>query len=1044
MPPPKSTYSVPPSAQGSVLREDDIEVGFIGKLRGLKYEYRPDITNRAALEANFREKFEALNRVHLTDSEFARLLDEIVVADVFTASKSLRSINSFTRDDGTPLNYTLVNIKDWCKNEFQVVNQFRINTDNSHHRFDVLILINGVPCVQIELKTLGVNPRRAMEQIVEYKNDPGNGYTKTLLCFLQLFIVSNRDQTFYFANNNARHFAFNADERFLPVYEFADEDNRKIRHLSEFADHFLKKCTLGKTISRYMVLIATEQKLMIMRPYQVYAVQHMVKCIDDDNGNGFVWHTTGSGKTLTSFKASTLLKENDSIHKCVFVVDRKDLDRQTREEFNRFQEGCVEENTNTAALVRRLLSEDYADKVIVTTIQKLGLALDETSKRNKQRKKNDQPTYKELLAVLKDKRIVFIFDECHRSQFGENHQAIKEFFPRAQLFGFTGTPIFEANASLQKIEDTTASMRTTVDLFQKQLHAYTITHAIDDGNVLRFHIDYFKPKPKNEKATKPAGKGAPNDDEPKPPFPKAAIVSEILAKHDAATGQRRFNAILATASINDAIEYFGLFAETQKAKAESDPGYIPLNIACVFSPPPQLAENAENKKDIEQMSQDLPQESEDNKVDPEVKRKALIAIMADYNARYGTNHRLSEFDLYYQDVQKRIKDQQWPDADLRKAYPNVPHHKIDITIVVDMLLTGFDSKFLNTLYVDKNLKHHGLIQAFSRTNRVLNGTKPYGNILDFRQQQDAVDTAIALFSGEKTGEQAREIWLVDKAPVVIQKLEAAVQKLDAFMKSQGLDTAPSAVANLKGDAAKAVFIERFKEVQRLKTQLDQYTDLTEENKGSIQQVLPEETHRGFRGAYLETAQRLKEQRGKTGGKPEPEGDVDQIDFEFVLFASAVIDYDYIMGLIAKFSAKGPGKSKMTREELIGLISSDAKFMNERDDIAEYIGTLKAGEGLSETAIREGYSRFKAEKNSKELAAIASKHGLATAALQTFVDGILDRMIFDGEHLSDLLAPLDLGWKARTQAELALMADLHPLLTKRAGGRDISGLSAYEP
>jgi type I restriction enzyme, R subunit len=1014
-----------PELPRSVLREDTIESGFIGTLQGLKYEYRPEITNRASLEQNFREKFETLNRVRLTDSEFARLLDEIVTPDVFTAAKTLRQINSFTRDDGTPLNYTLVNLKDWCKNTFEVVNQLRINTDYSNHRFDVLILINGVPCVQIELKTLGVNPRRAMEQIVEYKNDPGNGYTKTLLCFLQLFIVSNRDQTFYFANNNARHFAFNAEERFLPVYQFADEANKKITHLDDFAATFLQKCPLATMLSRYMVLIASEQKLLMMRPYQVYAVKHLVTCIQQDSGNGFIWHTTGSGKTLTSFKASTLLKDNPDIEKCLFVVDRKDLDRQTREEFNRFQEGCVEENTNTAALVRRLLSEDYADKVIVTTIQKLGLALDETSKRNKQRKRNDQPTYKQLLAPLSDKRIVFIFDECHRSQFGENHQAIKEFFPRAQLFGFTGTPIFEANASLQKIEDTQASMRTTVDLFQKQLHAYTITHAIDDGNVLRFHIDYFKPEGKNV---------------PKPgeAIAKRAVIDAILSKHDAATGQRRFNAILATASINDAIEYFQLFAEIQKAKAEAEPDYTPLNIACVFSPP------AEGNPDVKQIQEDLPQEQADNEVEPDKKKDALKAIMADYNARYGTNHRLSEFDLYYQDVQKRIKDQQWPDADLRKAYPGVPHHKIDITIVVDMLLTGFDSKFLNTLYVDKNLKHHGLIQAFSRTNRVLNGTKPYGNILDFRQQQDAVDAAIALFSGEKTGEQAREIWLVDKAPVVIQKLEAAVQKLDAFMKSQGLDTAPSAVANLKGDAAKAVFIERFKEVQRLKTQLDQYTDLTEENKGSIQHVLPEETHRGFRGAYLETAQKLKEQRGKTSDKTEPDNDVDQIDFEFVLFASAVIDYDYIMGLIAKFSAKGPGKSKMTREELIGLISADAKFMNERDDIAEYIGTLKAGEGLSETAIRDGYSRFKAEKNSKELAAIASQHGLATAALQTFVDGILDRMIFDGEHLSDLMAPLDLGWKARTQAELALMADLFPLLTKRASGRDISGLSAYQP
>ena len=1022
MSPSDSTYSPPTDIPSSVVREDSIESGFIGTLQGLKYEYRRDITDRASLERNFREKFESLNGVRLADSEFARLLDEIITPDVFTASKTLRSINSFTRDDGTPLNYSLVNLKDWCKNHFEVINQLRINTDYSHHRYDVILLINGVPVTQIELKTLGVNPRRAMEQIVEYKNDPGNGYTKTLLCFLQLFIVSNRDRTFYFANNNTHHFAFHAEERFLPVYEFADENNRKITHLNEFADRFLKKCDLGRTISRYMVLLAGEQKLMIMRPYQVYAVQHMVKCIDEDNGNGFIWHTTGSGKTLTSFKASTLLKENDHIHKCLFVVDRKDLDQQTRDEFNKFQEGCVEENTNTAALVRRLLSEDYADKVIVTTIQKLGIALDATSKRNQQRKKNDQPTYKEMLEPLSDKRIVFIFDECHRSQFGENHRAIKEFFPKAQLFGFTGTPIFEANASYQKIQDEQSSMRTTSDLFQKQLHAYTITHAIEDANVLRFHIDYFKVQEEKGK----------NPPKPGEAIAKKAVIESILAKHNQSTADRRFNAILATASINDAIEYHRLFLTMQNDKAKADSEFKPLNIACVFSPP------AEGDPDVKQIQEDLPQEQEDNQVEPEKKKEALKAIMVDYNTRYGTNHRLSEFDLYYQDVQKRIKDQQWPNAD----YPAA--QKIDITIVVDMLLTGFDSKFLNTLYVDKNLKHHGLIQAFSRTNRVLNATKPYGNILDFRQQQDAVDTAIALFSGEKTGEQAREIWLVDKAPVVIQKLETAVQKLDSFMKSQGLDCTPSAVANLKGDAAKAAFITHFKEVQRLKTQLDQYTDLTEENKTTIEQVLPEENLRGFKGQYLETAKKLKEQQGTTGGRNDPTDDpVDQLDFEFVLFASAVIDYDYIMGLIAKFSAKGPGKSKMTREELIGLISADAKFMNERDDIAEYIGTLKAGEGLSETAIRDGYTRFKAEKNAQELAAIAARHGLATAALQTFVDGILDRMIFDGEHLGDLMAPLDLGWKARTQAELALMADLHPLLTKRAGGRDISGLSAYE-
>ena len=437
---------------------------------------------------------------------------------------------------------------------------------------------------------------------------------------------------------------------------------------------------------------------------------------------------------------------------------------------------------------------------------------------------------------------------------------------------------------------------------------------------------------------------------------------------------------------------------------------------------------------MQQIQEDLPQEKADNTVAPDEKKAALKAIIADYNRTYKTNHSITEFDLYYQDVQKRIKDQQYPNQDLPHAA------KIDVVIVVDMLLTGFDSKFLNTLYVDKNLKYHGLIQAFSRTNRVLNETKPYGNILDFRLQQDAVNDAIALFCGEKS-DQAREIWLVDQAPTIIDKLDTSVQKLDKFMQSQGLRCAPEDVPHLKGDDARGQFINLFKEVQRLKTQLDQYTDLTEENKESIDRVLPKEQLQGFRGVYLETAQRLKSQQDAGGESVSP--DVQQLDFEFVLFASAVIDYDYIMGLIARYSQEKPGKHKMTREQLIGLIQSDAKFMDTREDIIAYIDTLKAGEGLSETEIRHGYETFTAEKNAKELAAIATKYGLETGTMTPFVDGILQRMIFDGEQLSDLLAPLNLGWKARTQKELALMEDLIPLLHKRAQGRDISGLSAYE-
>lgn len=980
------------------LNEAKIEEDFIKRLQDLKYTYRPDIRDREALEKNFREKFEALNLVKLTDNEFTRLLETIINADVFKASQALRERNTFTREDGTPLQYTLVNIKDWCKNDFEVINQLRINTANSHHRYDVILLINGVPVTQIELKTLEINPRRAMEQIVDYKNDAGNGYANTLLCFIQLFIVSNKNNTYYFANNHKQHFAFNADERFLPIYQMADEDNNKIAHLHDFTEKFLSKCKLGELVSRYMVLVVSEQKLMIMRPYQIYAVKAIVECIKENRGNGYIWHTTGSGKTLTSFKASTLLKENNDIHKCLFVVDRKDLDRQTREEFNKFQENCVEQNTNTGTLVKRLLSDDHADKVIVTTIQKLGIALSESK-------------WKDKLESLSSKRMAIIFDECHRSQFGENHKAIKAFFPKAQLFGFTGTPIFEENASYQQVDGNQATYKTTKDIFEKELHAYTITNAIDDRNVLRFHIDYFKPDLET---------GRPNQE-----VTKEAIVRTILEKHDKATNDRRFNAVLATSSINDAIDYYSLFTEMENDKYKSDNTYVPLNIACVFSPP------ADGNQDVKQFQEDLPQESQDNSIDPDKKKEALAYIMDDYNALFGTNHTVNEFDLYYQDVQKRIKDQKYTNKDY--AHKN----KIDIVIVVDMLLTGFDSKYLNTLYVDKNLKYHGLIQAFSRTNRVLNDTKPYGNILDFRGQQNAVDEAIKLFSGKKA-DQAKEIWLVEPATKVIEKLDEAVKDLESFMKEKNLPCTPDSAHKLKGDEARAEFLNKFKEVQRLKTQLDQYTDLTPEQKDKIEKTVPEEELRGFRGAYLEIAKLFKDQRGKDDSG----GVVEQLDFEFVLFSSAIIDYDYIMKLIAQYT-QGTKKQKMSRDELIGLLTAHSNFMDERDDIIAYINSLKVGEGLTEEQIREGYKKFKDQKIKKDIVGIASKHGFESNTLYQFIESIMDRMIFDGDKLTELMEPLDLAWKERTKKEEELMNDLIPLLKKLANGREISGLAAYE-
>ena len=523
---------------------------------------------------------------------------------------------------------------------------------------------------------------------------------------------------------------------------------------------------------------------------------------------------------------------------------------------------------------------------------------------------------------------------------------------------------------------------------------------------------------------------------------KQAIVRTILQKHNNATNERRFNALFATSSINEAIEYYQLFKKMQAEQQVKDETFEPLNIACVFSPP------AEGNRDIMQIQEDLQQERIDNEKEPDQKKAALVAIIDDYNKQYGTNHSVAEFDAYYQDVQKRIKSQKYTNKD----YPH--KNKIDITIVVDMLLTGFDSKYLNTLYVDKNLKYHGLVQAFSRTNRILNDTKPYGNILDFRGQQDAVDEAIALFSGEKNGDVARQVWLVEPAEVIIQKYCKAVNDLRNFMHLQNLEFKAEEVANLKGDDAKAGFINYFKEVQRYKTQLDQYTDLVKvdnnENPWMASEPAASTTYgfsnddelRAFRGAYLDVAKQLKTKRESNDTPVSTE--IEDLDFEFVLFASALIDYDYIMELISRYVGV-PSMQKMTKEQLVNLICSSANLIDEREDIIDYIDDLdaKGVNGKTEKEIEQGYELFKKDKFTKAISFVAEKHHLDIEAVQAFVNEIVERRIFDGEKLYDLIAPLELGWKDRARKEEELMKDLIPILKRMVGGQKISGLSAYE-
>lgn len=984
-----------------IQSEAQLEQQFIEKLQELNYIYRSDIRNLDALERNFREKFERLNFVSLSDDEFRKLLQENITSDVFTAAKHLREKQTFVRNDGTTFDYSLVNLRDWCKNEYEVVNQLSINTANSHHRYDVVILINGLPLVQIELKRHSVSPLKAVEQIVKYKQDPGNGYTKTLMCFMQLFVVSNGgSDTMYFANNNDEHFHFDATNNYLPVYHAADRDNHKIAQLFAFSDMMLQKVELGKLISRYMVLVETERKILVMRPYQIYAVESIVDCVKQGNQNGFIWHTTGSGKTLTSFKASTLLKDNKNIEKCVFVVDRKDLDKQTREEFNKFQEGCVEQNANTAALVSRLESDDYADKVIVTTIQKLGLALD-SSPKNK---------YYQRLEQLKNKHIVFIFDECHRSQFGENHKAIKNFFPHAQLFGFTGTPIFEENSHYIKVDGQKAEYVTTKDVFQECLHEYTITHAIIDNNVLRFKVEYY-------------GNKTPDGKKDKKPLTKQQIVEHILDNHDKLTAQRRFNALLAVPSIPDAIRYFDVFKEEQEKRSQADSEFVPLNITAVFTPPMR------NSSD-----EDLPQEEADNNKNPEDNKKALGVIIDEYDKNYGTNFKVDTFDDYYKDVQQRIKDQKYANKD----YPHAK--KLDIVIVVEMMLTGFDSKFLNTLYVAKDLKWHGLIQAFSRTNRILDGTKPYGNIICYRSLESAMEEAMVLFSGIDKKKGKKEFWLVEPAEKVVEEYKKALAKLETVMNGVGLECKPEEVINIPQGENTNNFIDAFKDVQRLSLKLDQYVDLSDELKTEIEDAMPEDTLQSFRTAYLDLARRT----GPTdrGGRTETTPEGEEPDFELSLFSSALVDYDYIMKLLAKYTDTHHEKVKITKEQLLEILAGSVDLMKERDYLKAFIEKeLKPNTHMSVDEIKQKYEEFKNKRFNEQIAALAKEYGIETSALENFVNETVKLRRIDEDVLRELLSHIG-SWKLRKAAKEGLLVSLAPLFNLLTGGNTIEGLSAY--
>ena len=697
MPPPVSI------TQPEQVLEDEL----VSQLVSLGYA-KVAVTNEASMLANLKAQLGAFNGVELTDGEFTKVLHHLnKSAGVFNKAKTLRDRMKLDREDGTTTYLEFFDSSDPLRNRWQVTQQVAMDEGKYKNRYDVTILCNGLPVTQIELKRRGLEIKEAFNQIQRYQKHSfwsGQG----LFQFVQLFVISNGVNTKYYAN--ARK------QSFKQTFYWASRDNKTIRELKPFTEAFLNREHLGAMIGKYTVLKETEKILMVMRPYQFYAAAEIVERVihpPEVDPNGYVWHTTGSGKTLTSFKAAQILTGLPGISKVVFVVDRKDLDYQTIKEFNGFSKGSVDSTNNTKKLVAQFTDDT---KLIVTTLQKLNTAI-------------SKPAYLAQMEKLRDERIIFIFDECHRSQFGDTHRRIVEFFRNHQMFGFTGTPIFAENAAPMKSARPVAKQtyelpmaaedpapyrvvsgvkRTTKDLFHKQLHTYVITDAIKDENVLKFAVEYvgrYQKKGATEIDIKV--EGIDTKELMESPARLEKITDYVIARHAVKTRNKEFTAMMCVGSVDTLIKYYELFS---KRKAE---GKHRLKVATIFS-----YTSNEKDKDADGIL------DEDSEIiggeggNPHTREK-LDGFISDYNAIFGTGFSTKDtqsFYNYYQDIAKKVKA-----------------GKVDILLVVNMFLTGFDSVRLNTMYVDKNLRYHGLVQAYSRTNRVLNEVKSQGNIVVFRE-----------------------------------------------------------------------------------------------------------------------------------------------------------------------------------------------------------------------------------------------------------------------------------------------------------------------
>lgn len=898
--------------------EQQLEEELIAQLGRLGFSFTV-LEDTAAMMKNLRGQLEKFNETTFSDSEFTRILNHIEKGDRFAKAKTLRDRFALTRDDESTFYVRFFNMDQWCKNEYQVAQQIT-QVGRYENRYDVTLLVNGLPLVQVELKRRGMELKEAFNQIQRYHK---HSFTGTLFEYIQIFVISNGVNTKYFSNN--------PKQSFEQTFYWTDAENKKINKLGEFADAFLEKCAVSEMIAEYIVLAEYDKIPLVLRPYQYYAVRAIEERVRESDKNGYIWHTTGSGKTLTSYKASQILSRMPEVKKVLFVVDRKDLDIQTTIEFNSFSEGAVDGTDNTHSLVKQL--EDKNRKLIVTTIQKLDKAI-------------GREAHLKHFEYLADEKVVVIFDECHRSQFGQTHARIKGFFKKAQLFGFTGTPIFA---------DNNVGGVTTVDVFAECLHKYIITHAISDNNVLGFAVEYVGKYKQKDPDTLDADifadamvEGINTKEMLESPDRLNKITDYILADWKRKTKNGKFNALFAVSSIEVLKKYYTLL----KAKKADD-----FSIATIFT-----------YKANEDESSDMLDVDVFGDADAPINqhsRDFLEACIKDYNQRYSTNFSTDLFYKYYRDLQKRIKDKE-----------------VDLVLVVNMFLTGFDSKRLNTLYVDKNLRYHGLIQAYSRTNRLLNSDKPHGNIVSFRNLKEATDRALALFGDEN----AKEV--VFKKPYEVQKKEFE----DKLAELREKVPTVSSVDALQGEEEKAEFVKSFRDLLRIKSSLETFAEFSFKDLG-----ISEQEFYDYQSKYLD----VYEDRKNSGSGPE--SILDQIDFEIELTVRDIINFDYIILLLAgiKNSSSDVARKKKT-EEILRLFDRDVQLRKKKDLIKKFIEENLPKIDKSE-GVEKAFSEFWSSERSLSLKSIAKTEHIPVEKFEHLIGEYLyTQKLPNGQEIVDLL------------------------------------------